>query len=457
MARFEIHSHSDYSNIRLVDCINKVDVLINRAVENGLSGIALTDHETLSGIPRAKKVEEKIKEKNPSFKVAIGNEIYLTDNRERKQKYYHFILIAKDKIGWQMLKELSSLAWLQSYSDRGMERVPTLKTEVQDCINKYGKGHLIATSSCLGGQLSTLTLQLCQLEKKQSTEEEISDIKLQIHNFINFCLSLFNDDFYIECAPGCSTEQLMVNNRLLDIAKGYNIKMVIGTDAHFASKKDRTVHKAYLNSKDGEREVDSFYEYSYLQTEEEIQEHLQIDNYAEMVKNSEEIYEKIEEFSIWHTQQIPEVDVQFYDKRDALKEYPTLHELYLSDDEHDRYWVNQCVDKLNEKALNNDIYLSRLEEEAKTKQYIGQQLNTNLFSYPITLQHYINLFWECGSTIGAGRGSSCAGLNHYLLGVTQVDPIKEDLPWFRYLNEARLELPKISMLGSCKKRLLTVA
>lgn len=439
------------------DCINKTSILINRAIENGLSGIAITDHEALCAIPEAKQIEEKIKENNPSFKVAIGNEIYLTDNRERKQKYYHFILIAKDKIGWQMLKELSSLAWLQSYSDRGMERVPTLKSELQDCINKYGKGHLIGSSSCLGGQLSTLTLQLCQLERQQAPLEEINEIKQQIHNFITFCLSVFSSDFYIECAPGRSKEQLAVNARLVNIAKGYDIKMVIGTDAHFAAKKDRFVHKAYLNSKDGEREVDSFYEYSYLQTEEEIQENLEIDNYAEMVAASEEIYNKIEDFSIWHTQQISQVEVKKYPKQDKLKEYPTLHELYNSEDKQDRYWVNQCVDKLIEKDLYNEIYLSRLEEEAKTKSFIGKQLDTNLFSYPITLQHYIDLIWECGSTIGAGRGSSCAGLNHYLMGVTQVNPIKENLPWFRYLNEARLELPKISMLGSCKKRLLTVA
>lgn len=442
MARFEIHAHTAYSNIRLIDCINRTDVLINRAIENGLSGIAITDHEALCAIPEAKKIEEKVKEKYPSFKVAIGNEIYLTDNRERKQKYYHFILIAKDKIGWQILKELSSLAWLQAYSDRGIERVPTLKSELQDCINKYEKGHLIGTTACLGGQTSTLTLQLCQLEKQQASIEEINEVKQQIHDFITFCLSLFGEDFYIECAPGRSKEQLAVNARLVNIAAGYGIKMVIGTDSHFAAKKDRFVHKAFLNSKDGEREVDSFYEYSYLQTEEEIQENLEIDNYAEMVAASEEIYNKIEDFSIWHTQQISQVEVKNYPKQDKLKEYPTLHELYTSEDEQDRYWINQCVDKLIEKDLYNETYLSRLEEEAKTKSFIGKQLNTNLFSYPIALQHYIDLIWECGSSIGAGRGSSGAGLNHYLLGITQVDPIIEKFPWFRYLNEARLELPK---------------
>lgn len=452
MARFEVHSHSEYSNIRLVDCINKIKNLIQRAIDNGLSGIALTDHEALCGIPEAKEVEDSIKQEHPNFKVAIGNEIYLIENRDLKQRYFHFILIAKDLIGWQMLKELSSLAWVQSYRDRGMERVPTLKSELQECINKFGKGHLVGTTACLGGELSTLTLQLCQLEKAQAPIEEINKVKSKIHDFLTFCLSIFGDDFYIECAPGRSKDQLLVNNRLYDIAKAYNIKMVIGTDVHFLTKEDRFVHKAYLNSKDGEREVDSFYEYSYLQTEEEIQNNLEIPNYLEMVKNSEEIYNKIENFSIWHTQQIPEVEVSDYTKKNELIEYKTLNKLYNSDDKHDRYWVNQCVDKLKEKDLFNKVYLDRLEEEASTKQYIGDKLDTNLFSYPITLQHYIDMFWECGSPVGAGRGSSCAGLNHYLLEVTQVDPVKEQLPWFRYLNKERVELPDIDIDLSPAKR-----
>ena len=102
--------------------------------------------------------------------------------------------------------------------------------------------------------------------------------------------------------------------------------------------------------------------------------------------------------------------------------------------------------------------MNRLEEEANTKKIIGEKLGTNIFAYPITLQHYIDMFWESGSIVGAGRGSSCSGLNHYLLGVTQLDPIEWELPWYRYLNRERVELPSLTlMLGSCKKRWLTLA
>ena len=132
--RFEVHSHSHYSNFRIIDSINKPKDLINRAIELGLSGIALTDHETLAGAPEINLYAQEIQKSNPDFKIAIGNEIYLTETRDKGQKYYHFILISKDKIGWRMLRELSSTAWMQSYMDRGLERVPTLYSELKNMV-----------------------------------------------------------------------------------------------------------------------------------------------------------------------------------------------------------------------------------------------------------------------------------------------------------------------------------
>lgn len=444
MARFEPHSHTHYSNLRLIDAISKVPALIDRAIEIGLSGIAITDHETLSAAVEAKEYEAKIQKDNPDFKVAIGNEIYLTETRDSGQKYFHFILIAKDKIGFRMLRELSSCSWMQSYSDKGVERVPTLKIELQNMIKKYGKGHLIATSACLGGELSSLTWELIS----EKDEEQIYQKKYQIHNFILYCKNLFGNDFYIECAPGKSAQQVMVNQRLESIANAYQIKMVIGTDAHFLRKEDRFVHKAYLNSKDGDREVDEFYEFSYLQSEEEIKENLEL-NYELLKQNSEEIYNKIENYTIFHSQQIPKVEVKNYpkstwwEKSEKMKKCPVLNSMFNSDDIQERYWINQCWEALKDKGIDwqtNFNYVERLEEEATTKRIIGEKLNTNLFSYPITLQKYIDMMWDCGSTIGAGRGSACSGLNHYLLGITQLDPVKWGLPFWR-LELLRNSLP----------------
>ena len=433
--RFEIHSHSEFSNIRLLDCINKIPALIDRAIEIGLSGIAITDHECLSGAPQANFYAQDILKEHPDFKVAIGNEIYLTLGRHMGQKYYHFILIAKNKTGFRALRELSSKAWMNSYWDRGLERVPTTYDDLEEIVNKYPNS-LIATTACLGGELSSQVLNLIKAEKHNDTNS-ITEIHNDIVNFVLWCKKLFGKDFYIECAPGQSSEQIAVNKRLKSVAAAFKCKMVLGSDAHYLKKEDRFVHKAYLNSKGGEREVDAFYEYAYLQDENDIKENIAPSelNYDELVNNSYEIYNKIENYSIAHKQTIPKVKVKDYQKKECKEpfktQYPILSDMCNSTDEYERYWVRECLDKLISLDKYNDIYLSRLEEEADIKKTISEKLETNMFSYPITLQHYVDLFWECGSTVGAGRGSSCSGLNHYLLGITQLDPIKWDLPFWR--------------------------
>lgn len=433
MDRFEVHAHTDYSNIRLIDCINKVDTLISRAQEIGLRGICITDHECLSGHVKANQIALGLQKKESDFKIGLGNEIYLTDSRESNQRYWHFILIAKDAIGYKQLRILSSRAWLQSYHDRGMERVPTLKSELAEIV-KADRGHLIATSACLGGELSAAVLEM-EEARHNGDKETAAQSYHRIKDFLAFVTDLFGEDFYIECAPGASKEQVIVNKKLTEIANVYGMKMIIGTDAHYLKKEDRYVHKAYLNSKNGEREVDNFYEFSYLQTEEEIIENLTpsiVDSYEKMCANSMEIFDKIQNYSLLHNQVIPQVEVKdFPQTKGNIKDCPILNTMFSSENQHERYWVNECVNKLKELGKYNETYLKRLEEEADVKKTIGEKLGTNMFSYPITLQHYTDLFWECGSLVGAGRGSSCSGLNHYLLGVTQVDPIEWSLPFWR--------------------------
>ena len=434
--RFEPHSHSHYSNIRLLDCIVKPRDLINRALELGLKGIAITDHECVASYVVFNKIQKEIAEEHPDFKIGLGNEIYLVDTRESNQPYYHCILISKDKEGNKQLRQLSSLAWMQSYHDRGMERVPTLKSELESVV-RAAPGHLIATSACLGGELSTAVNNLL-LARQVGDETNAMAAYVQIDTFIKFMLDLFGDDFYIECAPGASRDQIRVNLKLKDIAAAYGVKMVLGTDAHYLKREDRYVHKAYLNSKGGDREVDSFYEYAYLQSEEEILDNLRpsiASEYKQMCKNSMEIYDKIQIYDLAHSQVIPSVEVKDYPKQDfgtwLFQNYPNLTNMYQSNDIYERYWVNQCCDKLVELNLDKPEYMQRLEEEADIKKTISEKLGTNMFKYPITLQHYIDMMWDCGSLVGAGRGSSCSGLNHYLLGITQLDPIQWDLPFWR--------------------------
>lgn len=446
---FDGHSHTEDSNIRLLDSINKPAKLIQTAIDLGLAGIAITDHECLSAHPEVNQIMETLHETNPEFTIALGNEIYLTDTREMGQKYYHFILIAKDATGHRALRELSSTSWFYSYTDRRMERVPTLKSELIDMVNRF-PGHLIATSACLGGELPTLALAY----KRATDINEKTEYYTKITDFLQLMLKLFGDDFYIEIAPAESTDQLVANQVLYDIAKAYNIKITLGCDAHYLRPADRMVHQSYLNSKDGDREVADFYEYAHLFTPDEARVGLSkvfTNNEIDQIfNNTLEIKNKIQYYSLFHKQDIPSVEVKNYPKKEMPSQfkqnYPLMTNMFTSDDMQNRYWINQCYDKLTELNKADDKeYLAELEEETRVKGIISEKLETNMFRYPNTLQHYIDLIWDCGSIIGAGRGSSCAALNHFLMGITQLNPITWKLPFFRYLNDERIELGDIDI------------
>ena len=446
--RFDFHNHTDFSNIRILDSINTLEDLVNRAIEIGLSGIAITEHECLGNGINIEILQEKVEEEHPDFKIVHGNEIYLTDTREMGQKYYHFILLALDEIGYHMMCELSSTAWLNGYYDRGLMRVPTLKSEVEDIVKRYGQGHIHASTACVGGQLGSLVLKMNAAQEAGDKQGR----KLahdEIVNFVRWCVNVFGkDNFSIEVQPSRSHDQLIVNSILPNIAKVFDLPLCVTSDAHYLTKDDQAVHEAFLNSKQGDREVAEFYSATWLQTEEEILEHIEgtpID-YEQCCKNSIAILNKVQEFKLRRPQEVPEAPVPFKEKRHVESEkYPTLARLYESDSEQERFWVNECIDQLKNKNLYTDQYLSRLEEEADTMAYIGEKLDTCVFAYPLFMRHYIDLVWSCGSTLGCGRGSAGGGLSHWLLGITGTNPLVSGATWWRFLNKERVELPDIDV------------
>lgn len=455
MGFFNGHNHTHYSNLRLVDCIIKPKDLVDRAIALGLSGIAITDHECLSAHPEIDIYAKQIHEQHPDFTIAFGNEIYLTDTRAKGQPYYHFILIAKDLQGYEALRILSSTAWYNSYYDRGMERVPTLKKELNNVMRQY-KGHLMASTACIGGELPKLLLTRNALRKANLDTNEVDQ---KINDFISFCINTFGkENFFIECAPSTTSEQILANKLLAEVSKGYGIKLITATDSHYLSKDVRFAHKAYLNSKDGEREVDSFYEFAYLMDEEEVRKLLKFsfddDTIDIIFKNTEYERQQIQNYTLAKTQRIPTVRLKDYSK--INKQIPNaaiLNKLFQSDNIQERCWINECWESLINKCLDDkQEYINRLEIEADIIDYIGHRLNTCLFAYFNTFRHYINLFWQCGSITGPGRGSSTGFLSNYLLGITQLDPIRWNLPWFRFLNKERAELPDIDIDLAPSKR-----
>lgn len=174
-----LHNHTEFSNIRLLDSINKVNKLIDHAIELGSNGVAITDHEVLSAHVDAIKYFKSKEMKDEDFKLILGNEIYLIDDvEETKQLYedggkalfYHFILLAKNKRGHEALRILSSEAWENSFHTRGpMERVPTDKKTLSEVMKKY-KGDIIASTACLGGEFPQAILNYHRSEGSQESK-----------------------------------------------------------------------------------------------------------------------------------------------------------------------------------------------------------------------------------------------------------------------------------------------
>ena len=133
------------------DSINKIPDMIKTAYNLGYSGFVLTDHETVAGHIEVLQTEKELKDKGvipQDFKCGLGNEIYLVDNRDNIERYWHYILIAKNTEGCQALRELSSIAWYHSFTSRGMTRVPTERKELEMIVKKYPNS-LIATNASL--------------------------------------------------------------------------------------------------------------------------------------------------------------------------------------------------------------------------------------------------------------------------------------------------------------------
>lgn len=477
LSYFSIHNHSEFSNDRLLDSITPPDELIQYAVELGLKGIALTDHETLSGHVKFIKAYKELKKKKKipeDFKIALGNEIYLVDednidelkdnyyNREERTKFYHFLLLAKNKEGYNQLKELSSLAWENSFRTGKMVRVPTFKEDLARIIKG---GHVMATSACLGGFLPQMILKWQEAEKK-GNQEEIDYYKLEIHEFILFNIDVFGkENFFFEIQPSDDPEQHIVNQKLVMLSEVYGIDYVVATDSHYLKKEDREIHKIYLQSQEGEREVDAFYASCYVFPVEEILEsmskHLPEDVIVKAIQNTMKIYEQIEFFDLQQKTIIPEANIEEFEFTHEFKEYYNRYEYikkYIySEYEIDRYFIyliKQGIRKffypIEESRYDLHTILNRVNTELRELYLISKKLGGRMSSYYVlTRQVVLDIMWKKSDTlVGIGRGSAAGFLINYLLEIVQINPLDYDLPHFRHLTAERPELPDCKLRSS---------
>ena len=222
-----LHAHDEYSNLRMIDCIIKLENLIDKAVEYNMTGIAITDHESVSGYVKAIQKAKKLRKQGIDTKVILGDEIYLVDSLEEvrdnykpkgQTKFFHFILLAKDAIGCRQIREISSKAWEHSFYTGKMERVPTVKDELAEIIGDE-KGHIIASTACCGGEYAWWILQ----NRPDKCME-----------FIDWCQYVFGEEnFYLEMQPNDSEEQVKINQTTIKISEQLNIPYIITTDIHY--------------------------------------------------------------------------------------------------------------------------------------------------------------------------------------------------------------------------------
>lgn len=476
------HNHTSRSNFRLLDCTNSVEDLIKTSAQMGYKGIAITDHETVSAHVEALKVTEELKKKEKipqDFKLILGNEIYLVDTLESVRdeyksgvtKFPHFILLAKDKKGHEQLRYLSSKAWSNSFHTGLMERTPTEKEVLKQVVDG-DKGHLIATTACLGSESSIYLLKIKEAIEKDNKEEE-RYFKKKLKEFFSYCISVFGkEDFYIELQPALSEEQIYVNEKLISLSEYYDLKCIISTDTHYLRPEDRVVHRSFLNSKEGDREVDSFYEACFLQTVEEMKDRMDyIDEKIinDSLSNTLLLADKVEEYTILNEPVIPKINLPEFELRHLFKKaygkYTYIEKMANSEDEQNRYLVKLIEDgfmeKLNSSTLSTEYFheiLNRLDLELGELYEISKSLNQAMSAYYVTVREIINIIWddECGgnSLVGSGRGSASGFLLNYLLGITQINPLiyGVELPHWRHLHHSRPDIADIDIDTEGSKR-----
>lgn len=445
-----------YSNETLRDCINRVEGLIDLAIELGHECVAITDHETISSYIKAEKYYKKIKETHPDFKLIRGNEIYLTRNGltaknfdKTKDRYFHFILLAKDKIGYKQICQLSTRAWQRSYMSRRQRRRPTYYQDLKDIV-KPDRGHLIASSACLGSQLDRFLLQYMD-----TGDEEFYETAKRWCLYIEDIFGKGN--FYLEMQPSNGKEQVFVNKQLLKISKELGIKYIITTDSHYGRPEEAKIHEAFLNSQDGDREVRSFYATTYMMSDEEIRNffpYLTEEQIEAAYTSIREIKDKCEDFSILKPLKIPSLPWRTFHARtqEEIDYYislmPALEKFLHSEHYADSELFFAVIDgiKKHEDLQNEKAY--KALNECLEMTWISSEVNKAQWSaYFLNLQKIIDECWNAGTIVLPARGSGMGFVLLYALDIIQINCLREKTktyPW-RFLNPARVSVLDIDV------------
>lgn len=457
MAYIGPHNHSDQgSNLRLRDSTNKIADIIEYAHGLGHKGIFITEHESISSHIAALKYYNS-KKNLPGwegFKLGLGNEIYLCNESVNAgnighNAYPHFILLALDELGHKGIRELSTKAWLNNSFMHVMYRIPTYYGDLEEMLDKY-RGHVMGASACLGGALPRRLLQY------QQTPTE--DIWESCIGWIEYMNEIFGKGyFFLEMQPSDNAEQIYVNNKLVELSCITDTPYLISTDAHYLKKEDRYVHEIYLKAEDGDREVDEFYATTYIMSEEEIHDYM--DKYLgdkvvqKGIDNTMLIYDKLQSYELAKKLEIPYIPLTNENPDQSLyKKYgesiPLLKEFLDSPHDCDRHLVREVLRYIDtDPYYQTELAFEKINECLSYISVSSEKMSVRWSAYLLQVADYVRIAWESGTLVGAGRGSGVGFCLLNILGITQINPLRETVqvfPW-RFLNPERASVLDIDI------------
>ncbi|MDR1225057.1 MAG: DNA polymerase III subunit alpha [Tannerella sp.] len=485
-----LHVHTQYS---LLDGQASIDALIEKAQKDGMKALAITDHGNMFGVKefynkikkknskylgtindcekelqqllnkanpteeddeRVRKLSHKIhEEKEQLFKPIIGCECYCARNGRLSKagkedlSGWHLILLAKTLKGYRNLIKMVSYAWTEGFYGR-----PRID---KDLLEKYHED-LIVSSACLAGEVP----RHIQNGDMKKAEESVLWFK-----------NLFGDDYYLElqrhetydpdAAQDVYPRQVEVNKALVEIARKHNIKLIATNDVHFVNEGDAAAHEILLclstNKSINDTNRMRYSRQEWLKTTAEM--NAIFSDIPEALRNTLEIADKVEFFDIDSPALMPffEIDPSFgteeeyrrkYEERDLKEEFGDKNYLRLGGYEkviRIKLEADYLAHLTHEKA--NERYHEELSDEMKER--ITFELNTmktmGFPGYFLIVQDFISAAREMGVAVGPGRGSAAGSVVAYCLGITDIDPIKYDLLFERFLNPDRISMPDIDI------------
>ncbi len=408
MSKFvHLHIHSEFS---LLDGANRIKDLPVRAKELGMDAMAITDHGVMYGAIDFYKAC-----KNEGVKPIIGCEVYVAPrSRFDKEpnidnKYNHLILLAKNNQGYKNLSKLVSLGFTEGYYYK-----PRIDLEI---LEKYHEG-LICLSACLAGAVNQALLN--------GNNDKAEEIAL-------WHKKVFGEDYYIEIQNNGIKEQVLANQKLVQLARKLDIPLVATNDAHYLKKEDAYNHEVLLCIQTGKRmsDVDRMRfdtDELYVKSPEEMIEYFKA--FPDAIENTVKIAEKCNvEFEFGHTI-LPNYDVP--------KEFPT----------HFDFFKKLCDDGIKKRYGENPSkeVLDRAEYEISVIKKMGY------VDYFLIVWDFIHYAKTHGISVGPGRGSGAGSIIAYAIEITDIDPMKYDLLFERFLNPERISMPDFDVDFSDTRR-----